>query len=71
MMLFIIEEAKKKSVLDFSQGTMKVMWMPSYNYATACSTIYFALIWYKYKMTQCNTWNLKFSNSQLKIQSFE
>ena len=44
MMLFIIEEAKKKSVLDFSQGTMKVMWMPSYNYATACSTIYFALI---------------------------
>ena len=32
-MFFIIEEAKE-TILDFSQGTVKVMW------------IYFTLIWY-------------------------
>ena len=34
-LFFIIEEAKE-IILDFSQGTVKVLWM--------CSTIYFALI---------------------------
>ena len=37
---FIIEEAKE-TILDFSQGTVKVLWMSSYDLATACSTILF------------------------------
>ena len=37
-MFFIIEEAKE-TILDFSQGTVKVLWMLSYNLATGCSTI--------------------------------
>ena len=48
-MFFIIEEAKK-TVLDFSQGTVKVF------------SFYFLL---KYKMTQYNTLNEKLSDSQL------
>ena len=40
-MFFIIEEAKE-TVLDFSQGFMKVLWMLSYDLATARSTRYFA-----------------------------
>ena len=28
-MFFIIEEAKKKNVLDFPQGTVKVLWILS------------------------------------------
>ena len=51
-MFLIIEEAKE-TILDFSQGTMKVLY------------IYFTLIWYQYKMTQYNTLNVKLSNSQL------
>ena len=42
-MFCIIGEAKE-TTLDFSQGTVKVFWMSSYDLATACSTIYFALI---------------------------
>ena len=54
-MFFIIEEAKE-AILNFSQGTVKVLWMSLYNLTrvakvshcklfdrTACSTIYFAL----------------------------
>ena len=38
-MFFIIEEAKE-TILDFSQGTVKVFWM-SFDLATACSSILF------------------------------
>ena len=37
---FIIEEAKE-TILDFWKGTVKVLWMSSYDLATACSTILF------------------------------
>ena len=50
--IFITEEAKV-TILDFSQGTVKVLW------------IYFTLIKFQYKMTQCNTLSIKLSNSQL------
>ena len=53
-MFFTIEEAKK-TVLDFSQGTVKVLW------------IYFTLIQYQHKITQNNALNVKLSNSQLNI----
>ena len=46
-----------KTILDFSQGTVKVLRM--------CSTILFALTQYQYKMIQHNTLNVKLSNSQL------
>ena len=49
-MFFIIEEAKE-TVLDFSKGTIKVLWL--------C----FVLI--QYKMNQYNTLNVKLSNSHL------
>ena len=39
-MFFITEEAKE-AILDFSQGTVKVLWMLSYDAATGCSTILF------------------------------
>ena len=51
-MFFIIEEAKE-TILYFSQGTVRVL------------QIYFALMQYKYKMTQYNTLNVKLLNSQL------
>ena len=58
-MLFIIEEAKG-TILDFSQGTVKVLWM--------CSTILFCFnilsVKWLYKMTQYNTLNVKLSNWQ-------
>ena len=38
-MFFIIEEAKE-TILDFSQGTVKVLWMSSYILVTACLTSY-------------------------------
>ena len=41
-MYFIIEQAKK-NVIDFLWGTVRVLWMPSYNLATACSASYFCL----------------------------
>ena len=46
---FFIEE-EKKTVLDFSKGTVKVLWF------------YFVLIQYELKMTQYNTFNIKLSN---------
>ena len=51
-MLFSAEEAKE-TILDFSQGTMRVL------------SIYFLLIWYQHKITQYDTLNLKLSNLQL------
>ena len=48
-MFFIIEEAKE-TVLNFSQGTVKVL----------CNLIFFL-----YKMTQYNSLNVKLSNLQL------
>ena len=51
-MYFIVKKAKE-TVLDFSQGTVKILW------------IYVALIKYQYKMTQYKALNLKLSNSQL------
>ena len=54
-MCFITEEAKE-TILDFSQGTLKLLWMSSYDLTTACFTIlFFTLIRYQYKMTQYNT----------------
>ena len=53
---FFIEEAKK-NILDFSQGTVKELWLSS--------TILFCFNNIKYKMTQYNTLNVKLSNSQL------
>ena len=41
-MFFIIEA--KETILDFSQETVKVMCMLSYDLATACSTILFCSI---------------------------
>ena len=52
-MFFIIDEAKE-TVLDFSQGTVKVSLMQKRN-----------LIFYQYKMTQYNNLNVKLSNSRL------
>ena len=37
---FIIEEVKE-TILDFSQGTVKVLWMSLYNLATGCSKMLF------------------------------
>ena len=37
---FIIEEAKE-TTLDFPQGTVKLLWMSSYDLAAGCSTILF------------------------------
>ena len=51
--IFFIIEEMKESIIDFSQGTIKVLWL------------YFNLIWFKYKMTQYNTLNVKLFNSQL------
>ena len=51
-MFFIIEEANE-TVLHFSKGTIKLLWL------------YLVLIWYWYKMTQYNTLDVKLSNSQL------
>ena len=39
VMLFITHAFQ--IILDFSQGTLKVLRMSSYDLATACSTIYF------------------------------
>ena len=40
LIFFIIEE-EKETILDFSEKTVKVLWNPLYNLATACSTILF------------------------------
>ena len=50
LMFFIIEEAKE-TTLDFSERNVKVL------------QFYATLRWYKYKMTQNNTLNIKLSNS--------
>ena len=52
---FLLLKKQKKTVLDFSQGTVKVLW------------IYFTLIQYQHKITQNNALNVKLSNSQLNI----
>ena len=49
-MFFVIEETKE-TVLDFSQGTIKILWA-WFNFD-------------QYKMTQYNNLNVKLSNSQL------
>ena len=51
--MFSIIEETKETILDFSQGTVRVLY------------IYFALMQYQYKMTQCNNLTVKLSNSQL------
>ena len=61
---FIIKEAKK-TILHFSQGTVKVLWMVFYNLATACSTSLFCFNIIPIKKTQYNTLNLQLSNSQI------
>ena len=40
VMFFIIEEVKE-TILDFSQGTVKVLWMSLYDLATGCSKMLF------------------------------
>ena len=55
----------KETILDLSQGTVKILWTLSYDLATGCSTISFFLIQYQYKMSQYNTLNVKLTNSQL------
>ena len=52
---FLLLKKQKKTVLDFSQGTVKVLW------------IYFTLMQYQHKITQNNALNVKLSNSQLNI----
>ena len=52
--MFFITEETKKAICDFSQGTVRVL------------QFYFALIKCQYKMTQYDTLNVKWSNSQLK-----
>ena len=42
-MFLIIEEAKE-NILDFSQRSLKLLWMPSNDLAATSSTIYFTLI---------------------------
>ena len=56
--MFLITEEAKETILDFSQGTMKVLY------------IYFTLIWYQYRMAQYNTLNVKLANSQLNKRKF-
>ena len=34
-LFFIMEEAKDR-ILDFPEGTATVLWMPLYNFTTAC-----------------------------------
>ena len=54
-MFFIIDEAKE-TVLDFSKGTLKVLWM---------QFRWISLILINIKMTQYNSLNVRLSNSQL------
>ena len=49
--IFFIIEGVKETILDFSQGTVKILWF------------YFVLI--QYKMTRYNPINVKLSNSEL------
>ena len=58
VIFFIIEKAKE-TILDFSQGTVKVF------------KIYFTLILYQYKMSQYNTLNVKFLIHNLIEQNLE
>ena len=50
---FILEEAKE-TILSFSQGTVKVLWMQLSDFN-----------FYQYKMTQYSSLNVKLSNLQL------
>ena len=59
-MFFVIEKAKY-TVLDFSQGTVKVLWMQFH-----CVQSYVnSLIFINVKMTQYNSLNVNLSDSQL------
>ena len=40
-MFFIIEEANE-TILHFAQGTVKVLWILSYDLASECSTTHFS-----------------------------
>ena len=51
--IFLVFEEAKETILNFSQGTVKVFW------------IHFTLIKYQYKKTQYNTLNVQLSHSQL------
>ena len=42
-MFFIIEEAKE-TILNFSQGTVKVLWMASFDLALRVPQFYFVLL---------------------------
>ena len=51
--IFFIIDGVKKTILSFSQGTVEIL------------QISFALIYHQCKITQYNTLNVKFSNSEL------
>ena len=42
--IFLIIEEAKETILDFSQGTMKVLWMSPYDLSTRVQQFHFALI---------------------------
>ena len=64
-MFFVIEEAKE-TVLDFSQGTVKVLWM-QLNAILLSDLIFINIQQFmrNTQMTQYNRLNVKLSNSQL------
>ena len=59
-MFFVIEKAKD-TVLDFSQGTVKVLWMQFHCVQSNVNSLIFINV----KMTQYNSLNVKLSDSQL------
>ena len=63
--IFFITGEAKESDLECSKASVRVLLMSSNNLPTACSAIYFASTQNQYKMTQCNTLNVKLSNTQL------
>ena len=70
-MKHLIIEETKETIFDFSQETVKVFWMSSYDLALVALTVLrvsqfcFVLIQNQHKMTQYSTLNVKLSNSQL------
>ena len=64
-MFFVIEEAKE-TVLDFSQGTVKVLWM-QLNAILLSDLIFINIQQFmrNTQMTQYNRLNVKLSNSQI------
>ena len=59
-MFFVIEKAKD-TVLGFSQGTVKVLWMQFHCVQSNVNSLIFINV----KMTQYNSLNVKLSDSQL------